>query len=103
MATRLATTRNFITVTSVTNDENDANGSSSNANNSNNSEVRTTQITPVSLHHVNLGQVSDKRDLSQKKSILRKKEHGCKQIYFFFCSPHHYRKKLSFKRANLVV
>ena len=60
MATRLATTRNFITVTSVTNDDSDANTSISNSNTTStvSDGQRTTQITPVALHHVNLSQVS---------------------------------------------
>jgi hypothetical protein len=60
MATRLATARNFITVTSVTNDDSEVNTSISSSNTTNTiSDVqRATQIAPVALHHVNLSQVS---------------------------------------------
>lgn len=59
MATRLATARNFITVTSVTNDEADVNTSVGASNTNSIPEgQRTAQLTPVSLHHVNLSQVS---------------------------------------------
>lgn len=60
MATRLATARNFITVTSVTNEDNDANTSISTANTTStlSDGQRTAQLTPVALHHVNLSQVS---------------------------------------------
>lgn len=61
MAARLATTRNFITVTSVPNDDADANNSAAtSSSNSNESDgQRTTQITPIiaQMHHVNLSQV----------------------------------------------
>jgi hypothetical protein len=60
MATRLATARNFITVTSVaSSDESEINSSISSSTTTNTaSDVqRTTQLTPVSLHHVNLSQV----------------------------------------------
>ena len=58
MATRLATTRNnFITVTQVKNDDDTDTNNSSNVGN-NSTEIQRTQITPVSLHHVNLSQVS---------------------------------------------
>jgi uncharacterized protein YjlB len=56
MATRLATSRNFITVTSVANGDN-ADINSSSVTNTVSDVQRATQITPVSLHHVNLSQV----------------------------------------------
>lgn len=62
MATRLATARNFITVTTVPqNDNNDGCKTEimeSHSENNSASDVQcTTQITPVALHHVNLSQV----------------------------------------------
>lgn len=60
MATRLAA-RNFITVTSVSNSDNSEISTSiapSNAASSSIDVQRATQITPVSLHHVNLNQVN---------------------------------------------
>lgn len=63
MATRLASTRNFITVTSVTpNDAIETSTSISTNTNTTNSELhiqRTNQMTPVSLHHINLSQVRE--------------------------------------------
>lgn len=58
MATRLATTRNFITVTPVSNEESGASSSisASNGNTGSSDGQRTTQLTPVALHH--LSQVS---------------------------------------------
>lgn len=62
MATRLATTRNFITVTAVPQNDNDDGCKTevmeSHSENNSASDVQcTTQITPVALHHVNLSQV----------------------------------------------
>lgn len=62
MATRLATTRNFITVTAVPqndNNEDDMKSTSLESQNDNSlTDVQcTTQITPIALHHVNLSQV----------------------------------------------
>lgn len=66
MATRLATTRNnnFITVTAVKNEEeSDANTSIATSSNTTNTvnctsaDIQRAQLTPVSLHHVNLSQV----------------------------------------------
>ncbi|CAO1427183.1 unnamed protein product [Diamesa tonsa] len=71
MATRLATTRNFITVTSVApNDATETSTSMSTNTNTTNSELhiqRSTQMTPVSLHRINL---------SQKKLILQTEPSG---------------------------
>jgi hypothetical protein len=60
MATRLATARNFITVTSVPNDNEDEIKSSNIEIQSENtvSVSDVQQITPVALHHVNLSQVN---------------------------------------------
>lgn len=55
MATRLATPRNFITVTPVSSTNNSSNAtpmSTSSASTTTTDVQQSTQITPVTLHHV---------------------------------------------------
>lgn len=62
MATRLATARNFITVTAVPQNDNSDGLKNENMESHNDGSTGdaqcTTQLTPVALHHVNLSQVS---------------------------------------------
>lgn len=72
MTTRIATTRNFITVTSVEDSDENASISSSNVKN-NALDIQRTQISPVALHHVNLNQVRKLEGflLNKKKKTSR--------------------------------